>query len=274
MQYNRLMKRAAQDLFNNRGNQTENVSKILYYGAAQNAIFYSLQQALFALAFGDDDEEEADEKKKDGYGRVTNGMLDTLLRGSGIGGAAVSTLKNMVLEFLEQEEKGHRADHAYTLLEMLNFSPPIGIKARKLYSATQTWEFNRDVIKYMPKTSLDNPVYEAAANATEAITNIPLARAMSKIRNIRQALNSDNETWQRVALVLGWSTWNFGIQNQDVIGARKEIKEIKKKAKEEKKKLQQEEQKKNQQRCSAIKSNGKRCKIMVNKPKTRCHYHD
>ena len=274
MQYNRLMKRAAQDLFNNRGNQTENVSKILYYGAAQNAIFYSMQQALFALAFGDDDEEEADEKKKDGYGRVTNGMLDTLLRGSGIGGAAVSTLKNMVLEFLEQEEKGHRADHAYTLLEMLNFSPPIGIKARKLYSATQTWEFNRDVIKYMPKTSLDNPVYEAAANATEAITNIPLARAMSKIRNIRQALNSDNETWQRVALVLGWSTWNFGIQNQDVVGAKQEIKEIKKKAKEEKKKLQKEEQKKNQQRCSAIKSDGKRCKIMVNKPKTRCHYHD
>ena len=31
-------------------------------------------------------------------------MLDTLLRGSGIAGAAVSTLKNMVLEFLEQEE--------------------------------------------------------------------------------------------------------------------------------------------------------------------------
>ena len=274
MQYNRLMKRAAQDLFNNRGNTTENVSKILYYGAAQNAIFYSLQQALFALAFGDDDEEEADEKKKDGYGRVTNGMLDTLLRGSGIAGAAVSTLKNMVLEFLEQEEKGHRADHAYTLLEMLNFSPPIGIKARKLYSATQTWEFNRDVIKYMPKTSLDNPVYEAAANATEAITNIPLARAMSKIRNIREALNSDNETWQRVALVLGWSTWNFGIQNQDVVGAKQEIKEIKKKAKEEKKKLKKEEQKKNQQRCSAIKSDGKRCKIMVNKPKTRCHYHD
>ena len=274
MQYNRLMKRAAQDLVNNRGNQTENVSKILYYGAAQNAIFYSMQQALFSLAFGDDDEEEADEKKKDGYARVTNGMLDTLLRGSGIAGAAVSTLKNMVLEFLEQEEKGHRADHAYTLLEMLNFSPPIGIKARKLYSATQTWEFNRDVIKYMPKTSLDNPVYEAAANATEAITNIPLARAMSKIRNIRQALNSDNETWQRVALVLGWSTWNFGIQNQDVVGAKQEIKEIKKKAKEEKKKLQKEEQKKNQQRCSAIKSNGKRCKIMVNKPKTRCHYHD
>ena len=97
---------------------------------------------------------------------------------------------------------------------------------------------------------------------------------MSKIRNIRQALNSDNETWQRVALVLGWSTWNFGIQNQDVVGAKQEIKEIKKKAKEEKKKLQKEEQKKNQQRCSAIKSDGKRCKIMVNKPKTRCHYHD
>ena len=29
-----------------------------------------------------------------------------------------------------------------------------------------------------------------------------------------------------------------------------------------------------QQRCTKIKSDGTRCKVMTNKPKTRCHYHD
>ena len=29
-----------------------------------------------------------------------------------------------------------------------------------------------------------------------------------------------------------------------------------------------------QQQCTKIKSDGRRCKMMVNKPKTRCHYHD
>ena len=282
MQYNRLMKRAAQDLINNRGNKVENLSKIVYYGAIQNAIFYSLQQALFALAFGDDDEDEnASEKKNDGYARVTNGMLDTLLRGSGIAGAVVSTAKNMILKFLEQEEKGYRADHAYTLLEMLNLSPPVGIKARKLYSATQTWEFNRDVISKMSKTNIDNPMYDAAFSAIEATTNIPLSRAYSKMNNVREALNSDNEAWQRVAMLLGWSSWNFGIQNQDVIAAKQEVKEIKaEKAKErakqrvEERKIQKqkenealvkenlEKQKKegSEATCAAIGTDGTRCK--------------
>ena len=278
MQYNRLMKRAAQDLINNRGSKIENLSKIAYYGAIQNAIFYSLQQALFALAFGDDDEDEkSSEKKNEGYARVTNGMLDTLLRGSGIAGAVVSTAKNMILEFLEQEEKGYRADHAYTLLEMLNLSPPVGIKARKLYSATQTWEFNRDVISKMSKTNIDNPMYDAAFSAIEATTNIPLSRAYSKMNNVREALNSDNEAWQRVAMFLGWSSWNFGIQNQDVIAAKQEVKEIKaEKSKEKAEKRKIEKQKENEAivkenlekqkkegdkaTCAAIGTDGARCK--------------
>jgi hypothetical protein len=291
MQYNRLMKRAGQDLINNRGSKIENVSKIIYYGGVQNAIFYSLQQALFALAFGDDDEDEkATDKKSESYARVTNGMLDTLLRGSGIAGAVASTAKNMILEFLEQEEKGYRADHAYTLIEMLNLSPPVGIKARKLYSATQTWEFNRDVIKQMSKTDIDNPMYEAAFSAIEATTNIPLSRANSKMRNIREALNSDNEDWQRVALLLGWSTWNFGIQSQDVVSARQEVKEIKKEKKrikkEEEKKQREEENKEKVEvnlekqknegpnpKCAAITSSGNRCKNKAGKSGF-CYAHD
>ena len=277
MQYNRLMKRAFQDLVNRRGDVRTHISKIVYYGAVQNAIFYSMQQALFALAFGDDDEEE---EKVDAYARVGNGMLDSVLRGSGFMGAAVSTMKNVVLEFLEQEEKKHRADHAYTIIEAFNYSPPIGIKARKLYSATQTWEFNRDVIKEMPLTDIDNPVYGAATSAIEAITNAPVYRAYSKIRNVREAMNSDHETYKRVALLLGWSTWNFGIQNEDVIEAKQKVKERKKKERKEKRDAEQTEKNRileekflNEQKqekkegkevtCAAANKAGVRCK---NKP--------
>ena len=324
MQYNRLMKRSIQDLVNRRGDAKTHISKIAYYGGVQNAIFYSLQQALYALAFDDEEEEEElpkwaksryrtgikegkidpaehptvqdwykDTQRNEAYGRVANGMVDSILRGSGFAGAAVSTLKNMVLEFMDQEER-REPDHAYTVLEMLNMSPPIGIKARKLYSATQTWEFNQDVIQHMSKTNLDNPVYEASFNAIESITNIPLARAYSKIRNIREAFNSDNEAYQRIALLLGWSTWNFGIKNQAVIGAEKEIKEIKAQEREQKKiqkekekeaaeevviqeniEKQKEEKKENKEvTCAAVNREGKRCKNKALPGKSFCTVHD
>ena len=234
-----------------------------------------------------------DTQRNEAYGRVANGMVDSILRGSGFAGAAVSTLKNMVLEFMEQEEK-RSPDHAYTVLEMLNMSPPIGIKARKLYSATQTWEFNQDVIQHMSKTNLDNPVYEASFNAIESITNIPLARAYSKVRNIREAFNSDNEAYQRIALLLGWSTWNFGIKNQAVVGAEKEIKEIKAQEREQKKiqkekekeaaeevviqeniEKQKEEKKENKEvTCAAVNREGKRCKNKALPGKSFCTVHD
>ena len=186
----------------------------------------------------------------------------------------------MVLKFLEQEEK-RSPDHAYTLIEMLNLSPPIGIKARKLYSATQTWEFDRDVIQEMDKTDLDNPLYDAAFSAIEATTNVPLARLNSKINNIREALNADNTAIERIALFLGWSTWNFGIENQAVLDSEARIKEIKKVKKEEKKiqkqkeieaaeqieiekniEKQKEEKKETplkEVQCAAISKSGKRC---------------
>ena len=290
MQYNRLIKKAALDLINGRGDAKANVSRIVYYGAIQNMIFYGLQQALFAALFGDDEEDEITDDKLD---RVLNGMVDTLLRGSGIAGAVVSTAKNVILRFMEEEKKQDdglfytEPDHAYTLIEALNLSPPIGIKARKLYSAAQTWEFNDDVIDYMDKTDIDNPMWEAVANVTEAVTNIPLHRLYSKYQNISEAMNSDHATWKRVAMFLGWSKWNFGIKNSDVMSAKNELKEIKEEEKEERreqKKKEKEEEKKREQEsqveeniekqkedreagkettCAAISGSGKRCK---NKP--------
>ena len=59
MQYARIQKRAYQDLVNGRGDAKSNVSKIIYYGVVQNLIFNALQQALFGIGFGDDEDEKA-----------------------------------------------------------------------------------------------------------------------------------------------------------------------------------------------------------------------
>jgi len=309
MQYNRLMKKAMLDLVNGRGDAKTHLSKIVYYGAIQNAIFYSLQTALYAMMFGDDDDD--DEKRQEVMdkktSRVVNGMVDGLLRGSGIGGAVVSTLKNVVLEHLEQKEKLDD-DKFYTdykegevIIELLNLSPPIGIKARKISSGLKTWLYNRDVIDHMPKSDIDNPIYDAAFSITEGLTNIPLGRAHSKLMNLREAAESDHETWKRVSMFLGWNKWSFGIQNQDVVNAKGEVKAIKAVKAEEKAARKKEEKaaekaeenkeveagflkdqkeeikdkKKDEKiKCAAVNTSGKRCSRTILKGQSYCTIHE
>jgi len=266
-------------------------------------IFYGLQTALWSAMFGDDDEDDIEQKQ----GRILNGMIDSILRGGGIGGAVVATAKNTILEHLEQKTKEDddlfytEYNEADVLIEALNLSPPIGIKSRKLISGMRTWEYNQDVIDHMSKTDIDNPIYDATFSVIEAATNIPLSRLHSKFENLREAANSDNETWQRVAMFLGWNKWSFGIQNSDVMTAKQEVKEIKKQESEERaeqKKQQKEAEREaanqaviqghideqQQQRddgvsedeisCAAVNRNGDRCGKTVLSGQTYCTIHE
>ena len=104
-QYARIIKKAALDLKNGRGDAKTNLSKIIYYTFAQNFIFNALQQALFALSFGDDDDEKVDEKTKQKYFNIINSMSDSILRGIGIGGAVFSVIKNAIIKLSQQAEK-------------------------------------------------------------------------------------------------------------------------------------------------------------------------
>ena len=209
MQYARIMKKAGIDLIKGRGDWKSNVSKIIYYGAIQNIIFNAMQQALFALAF--DDEEE--EKELQRQTRLANGMLDSILRGTGIYGAVVATGKNIALEFWKQDQKGGRADHAYTMLQFANISPPIGSKMRKLYSATQTRKFNKKAMDQMGY-DIYNPAVPAIATGVEAFTNVPVGRLYQKFNNVSEALKEENENWQRIALMMGWNTWDVGVKQK------------------------------------------------------------
>ena len=226
-QFNRLGKKAFLDIKNRRitpGNTTQfqsdisNLSRISYYFVIQNLTFYSLQSALFMMMFDDDEDDERFLKKKE---RVVNGSIDSVLRGSGVWGAVIATLKNMAIKWHEQREKGYNADESAVLMEMLNVSPPLGIKARKIVNAEKTLNYNRKVIDEMETFDIDNPQWSAVTNYVEATTNVPLNRLYNKTQNVRQSLNNQHSALERVLMFGGWSQWNLGIESEEVEKSKK-----------------------------------------------------
>ncbi len=209
-QYARLIKKAASDLKNGRGDAKTNISKIIYYGVAQNLLFNALQQALFAFAF-DDDEEDTDEQQKK-YVSIANGMMDSLLRGMGLGGAVVSVGKNAIKRIIDEMEK-KQPKLEKVGYELTKLSPPISAKLSRVNQAARSYQWDKKDM--MEKGwSLDNPAYLASANVISALTNIPLDRAVKKTNNVVQATSQDLETWERLALLGGWQDWEIGIDEE------------------------------------------------------------
>ena len=240
MQYTRLIKKAGQDLINRRGNPMTNISKIIYYGFVQNLIFSTLQNAMFALLPGFDDEEEdfKTDKEREKYfekeqrredskiARTLNSMVDTLLRGSGLAGAVASTIKNVIMEYSEQKDKTPiEKENADIIIAALNISPPIGSKVRKLNNFLQTEEFEKDVIAERGfDVTIDgrfqlSPSYDMVGELSSALFNLPLDRAVDEVNAITEALDSRNTSWQRLALAMGWRQWdvNARVEEHDLI---------------------------------------------------------
>ena len=211
MQYARIQKRAAQDLINGRGDWKTNVSKIVYYGVVQNLIFNSLQQAAFAMGFGDDDEVDDAQNlsKKERIYRIGNGMVDSQLKGLGVFGAGTVAVKNALMTIAEENNK-KSPEFAKAIDDLIGFSPPLNAKIRALRSGLNTFSWNRKEIKEKG-FSLDNPAYLAGSQVISSTTNIPLDRLMKKINNLRGVMSEKSELWQKVALTLGYSTWDLGL---------------------------------------------------------------
>ena len=225
-QYARLTKKAVLDIKNGRGDLKTNVSKIIYYMVVQNIIFTALQQALFAVAFGDEEEEDEMNKK---YIRMANSMSDSILRGLGFAGAAVSVAKNVAIKIAQESDKKSPKfeEAAWKLLEI---SPPISSKISKFRSAGRQISWNRKEIQEKG-LSLENPAAMAGAQIIAGATNLPVDRALRKIDNVQNALSEDAEMWQRVALLSGWQDWEIGMKQtkKSKTPLRKNIKTIKRK---------------------------------------------
>ena len=204
-----------------------NASRITYYFAVQNLIFYTLQTALFAMMFDDDEEDDNNLflKKKE---RLINGSIDSVLRGTGLIGGVVATLKNVAIAWARQRDVDYNPDESAVMLEALNLSPVLGIKGRKIVNAEKTLNYNKSVIKEMETFDIDNPQWSAVTNYTEAFTNIPLNRLYNKTQNVRQSLNNDHAAWERTLMFLGWSQYNLDLENKKMEVIKGSVKEKKK----------------------------------------------
>ncbi len=214
MQYVRIQKRALQDLIAGRGDAKVHMSRIAYYGVIQNLIFNAMQQALFAIGFGDDEEDEeksAAKKKQDNnkIARAANGMIDSQLKGLGIAGAGMVAVKNTLMKIYEESGK-QRPEYEKAAIEALSFSPAISSKYRKIVGGLKSFSWNMKEMKEKG-FSLDNPAYLAGAQIITAVTNIPIDRVIKKANNIRGILSEQSQKWQKVLLFGGWSTWDVGL---------------------------------------------------------------
>jgi hypothetical protein len=238
MQQSRIVKKSFLDLKNGRGDAKTHIAKITYYLAIQNIMFAVLQQGLFAVLFSGDDKEDEEAKKKKAKDTekklydIADGVLDTILRGTGFLGGITATLKNVYMKYLEEEPKDFKADYAKVVLEGANISPPIGSKLRKLYSGFQQTKFERDLIKERGWGVTQDgrvhlgPLYGVTGKLVEATTNLPADRLVNKIENVSQAFNSKNTALQRVLVGIGFNPYSIGIEDSEA------DQEIRNKAKE------------------------------------------
>jgi hypothetical protein len=236
MQQSRIVKKAVLDLKNGRGDVKTNISKIAYYIAIQNIMFSVLQQGLFAVVFDEEDEDGEDEDKEKQKAAKTkeqkiiglaDDVLDTILRGTGFIGGITATTKNMILKYIEEKEK-KQSDYAKVVLEGTNISPPIGSKLNKLYRGLNQTKYDKDLIKERGWGVMQDgrvhlgPMYSITGQVVEATTNIPMGRFVNKVENVSQAMNSQNEAWQRIMIGLGWSPFSVGVKENEADAKIKE----------------------------------------------------
>ncbi len=232
MQYARIIKRSTQDLLAGRGDWKKNISRIIYYTIVQNLIFSALQAAVFTLLF-DEEEEKKDRTMSDKAEDVGFGMLSTLLRGTGYGGALVDTIISMGREISKGEDGLPKFSEEFAW-NMFDFSPSVDTKVRKIRSLYKTFTYkdSREAIKRRG-FSLENPAYLAFGELVSATLNIPLDRALRMAMTIKQASDRDTELWQRFALLIGYSSWSLGLPywgtNTTIANEEKEDEEFKKK---------------------------------------------
>nr|MBC8294243.1 hypothetical protein [Pelagibacterales bacterium] len=252
MQYNRMIKRAGQDLYYGRGDWRSNISKIVYYSTLQNFIFNALQKAVYVIGFGLYDDGDADiEKQKEKTTSVFEGMLDSLLSGFGIQGKIAISAKAFGKDFLNTgktlytmpngekgelstsefaaqyeslSEQGVKFDFSQTVGQafydsdwknLLELSPPFGSKIKKGMSADYLKRTYKNS-KQWEEMSIRNPQLMWYAKYTEAIFNLPVDRMLRKAHNLQSVMADETADWQKLALVLGWNEWDLGIEGMDL----------------------------------------------------------
>ena len=201
MQYNRIMYKAGLDLINRRGDDKTNLSKIVHYGGLQATMFTALQQAVFALYTGEADSEDADKKAF----KMMDSMTQTWLRGLGFGGAIADMNKQVFIDLYKraQGDKYNR-DLGEAAWKVFSLSPPISAKIDKLRRSFQTLDYEGDKMLQTPLDP-DDPFYAMVAQGAEGVFNVPLNRALVKLKNIQNFMDEELEWYNRLFSILGYN---------------------------------------------------------------------
>jgi hypothetical protein len=258
-QYARMMKKASMDLINGRGSRANNITKIIYYGAVQNAFFGLLQNWAFGAILGGDEEyvsqeeieklEEAirkeDDKEKKAQLKVVlegmqaeynkrskkeqyfyDGLINTLLRGMGYRGAAIAALKDATIELIRQKEKVDnkkgRYDNLKIASKLLSISPVVASKvadASKVYGA---FTYDTDAIEYFGYSYKSPALYKAAVGV-RFLTNQPMPEKIFRtLDHIRIMRNAETTATQNFLFAVGYSPTALDITDVE----RESIKEM------------------------------------------------
>ena len=227
-QMSRLQKKAFLDLKNNRGDKKTNVSRMAYYGLVQSSLFYGLQQAFYGSLMSDDadlSEKELGEKYKDFEKRLDKmgkSVWQGILSGSGLPGKGTVVAYNTVMEARKQYNKGYQgADFFPILSQIMSLSPTLGSKVNRL---GRNWkslimaehtkkgrEFGNTFDAFDPR----NPNNKAYISMIGTATNIPVDRLITKMENISDALDANNELWQRAAMIMGTPKYQLQTKEQN-----------------------------------------------------------
>jgi polyribonucleotide nucleotidyltransferase len=157
------------------------------------------------------------------------------------------------------------------MLELANISPPIGSKLRKVYSAIQTKKFNQAAIDEMGYDLTrggrlnPSPNYEIIANIASAVGNLPLDRLLSEVKSINEAFDSRNTSYQRLALALGWRTWDVNVKNEEQDLIKNEAKKRKKEASKQRAKDKRDIKSREKRRKKNIEAREKRERDLIKK---------
>ena len=121
---------------------------------------------------------------------------------------------------MRENDKGYNARSGKVIIELLNLSPAIGIKARKIYGSMESNRYNKKIIDKIGYDNPNHPYYGIVGNLTAAAFNIPLDRIVTKAQNIKAMTQQDAEAWQRTALFLGYNAWNLGLEDPEIEAAK------------------------------------------------------
>ena len=224
MQYSRKIYGYASNIKNKRGNLSDNISGIAYFGLAATILFQTMK---FLLGLIGDDDEEIKKKKK--LGTLVNRSLDSLLKGFGVYAFAVAEVKNILFDLYEYYlAKEYQDKDKYEKLYKFN------AEGKKEAVILPENEFIRD-FSYLMDIEYSNETYKkpseivygaierispplgskirqaksaiyslgekdligVTVNTAEFFTNVPVSR----IDNVRFAITEDLSNFERLGLI-------------------------------------------------------------------------